>query len=223
MRFGFIAFAATLVAAAPAFAQNAQQPAPAAQPQNPAQRFEAYATSEGYKKAIGQLAVMGATISAPECKDHKAVKRASITIYAGPQFAEGVHPVAGLWLDRVLMDRCGKPGYQNILVQAVPGATPKAALKMPGQTFANPPMQDLVMKDIIGALAAKKCSDPAQIIPVDTVPGKETKPRKIDQKGMLVEGVWKETWTLKACGKPVSATVDFTADGKGGMTHKVKL
>lgn len=224
MRFGFLALAAALAASAPAFAQNAQTPAaPAAQPENPAQRFERYATSDGYKKSIGQIAVMGSTISYPECKEHKAVKRASITIYAGPTFAEGAHPVTGLWMDRIQIDRCGKPGYQNILVQAQPGTTPKAALKMPGLTNANPPMQDLVMKDVMAELAKKKCTDQAQIIPVDTALGKEGKPRKINEKGMLVEGAWKETWTFRACGKQVNATVDFAADGKGGLTHKVKL
>ena len=222
MRFGFPALVAALAVAAPVLAQNAPPP-PTGQPENPAQRFERYATSEGYKKSIGQIAVMGSTISQPECKEHKAVKRAAITIYAGPTFAEGLHPVTGLWMDRILMDRCGKPGYQNILVQAQPGTSPKAALKMPGLTNANPPMQDLVMKDVIDGLAAKKCTDMAQIIPVDSVLGKETKPRKIDTKGMLVEGAWKETWTIRACGKTVAATIDFSADGKGGLSHKVKM
>lgn len=227
MRSGFLALAALLAATAPAFAQNTEQPAapapaPAAAP-NPAQRFEAYATSDGYKKSIGQIAVMGSAIHHPECKDHKAVKRAALTIYAPPLFAEGVHPVNGLWLDRIQMDVCGKTAYENILVQGQPGTTPKAALKMPGQTSANPPMQDLVLKDIVDALATKKCTDLAQIIPVDSVAGKETKKRKVDQRGVLVEGAWKETWTVRACGKTVSATVDFTTDGKGGLTHKVKL
>lgn len=229
MRSGFLALAALLALTAPAFAQTAEQPSVPAPPPaaanaaNMAQRFEAYATSDGYKKSIGQIAVMGSTIHHPECKDHKAVKRAAITIYAGPIFAEGMHPVNGLWLDRILMDVCGKTTYENILVQGQPGTTPKAALKMPGQTSANPPMQDLVLKDIVAALAAKKCTDVAQIIPVDSIAGKETKPRKVDQRGVLMEGAWKETWNLRACGKTVSATVDFTTDGKGGLNHKVKM
>ena len=223
MRFGFPALVATLAVAAPVLAQNAPQPAAPGQPENPAQRFERYATSEGYKKSIGQIAVMGSTISKPECKDHKAVKRAAITIYVGPTFADGVHPVSGLWMDRILMDSCGKPGHQNILVQAQPGASPKAALKMPGLTNANPPMQDLVIHDVMEGLKAKKCTDQAQVFPLDSTQGKESKSRKIDAKGMLVEGAWKETWSFRACGKTVTATVDFAADGKGGLTHKVKM
>jgi len=224
MRSGFLALAALLAVTAPAFAQTAEQPAaPAPAAVNPAQRFEAYATSDGYKKSIGQIAVMGSTIHHPECKDHKAVKRAALTIYAGPIFAEGLHPVNGLWLDRIQMDVCGKTTYENILIQGQPGTTPKAALKMPGQTSANPPMQDVVLKDIVAALATKKCTDMAQIIPVDSAAGKETKARKVDQNGVLVEGAWKETWTLRACGKTVNANVDFTTDGKGGLNHKVKL
>lgn len=223
MRFGVSALVAALAVAAPALAQTSSQPGLADPADNPAKRFERYATSDGYKKSIGQIAVMGATISQPDCKDHKAVKRAAITIYVGPTFGEGMHPVNGLWMDRILMDSCGKPGHQNILVQANPGGTPRAALKMPGLTNANPPMQDLVIKDVMEALKAKKCSDAAQVFPLDSVVGKEAKPRKIDAKGMLVEGSWKETWSFRACGKTVSATVDFAADGKGGLTHKIKM
>ncbi|MBR9972921.1 hypothetical protein [Magnetospirillum sulfuroxidans] len=224
MRFGFLAFAATLAVTVPAFAQTAaEQPAPAAQPQNAAQRFEAYATSEGYKKAIGQMAVMGASVSNPACKDQKAMNRAELIFYAYPQFDQGLHPVSGIWQDRIRMDSCGKTAYQNILMEAQPSAQPKIALMMPGLSAATPPTQNLVLKDVIGGLAAKKCTDVSQIIPFDTVVSKETKPRKVNPKGVLIEGAWQEVWTFQACGKTVKATVDFTANGKGGMTHKVKL
>lgn len=227
-----------LFAAAPAFAQS-PAPAPQAQPgqapqaqpgqapatpQDHAKRFQVYATSEGYRKSIGQLAIMGDTISAPECKEHKPLERAGLTVFAPPMFAEGVHPVGGLWMDRIKMDRCGTSTFQNILVQAqADGKPPRVALKMPGQTAANPPMQDLVMKDVVAALAKAKCSDTTKIIPVDTKLDKETKPRKINERGMLVEGAWKETWTFNACGKKTGATVDFAADGKGNLTHKLKM
>lgn len=228
MRFGPFAFALVLgsAAAAPALAQSApEQPAPAqAQPQDPAQRFQAYVTNDGYKAMIGQLAVMGDTISAPDCKEHKPQERASLTIYAPPLFENGLHPVGGLWVDRIKMNRCGTNTFQNILIQAQKGGQPpRAALMMPGATMTNPPMQGLVTKDILEALAKKQCTDQSKIIPVDTKRDKETKPMKLDDKGMIVEGIWKETWTFRACGKTVNATVDLSADGKGGLSHKVKL
>ena len=228
MRFGpfAIALAVVVTATAPALAQGvAEQPAQGqAQPQDPAQRFQAYVTSDGYKTMLGQMAVMGDTISAPECKEHKPQERASLTIYAAPLFEAGMHPVAGLWLDRIKMNRCGATTFQNILIQAQKdGQPPRAALMMPGTTMANPPMQNLVMKDILGALAKKNCADQSKIVPVDTKRDKEIKPMKLDDKGMIVEGAWKETWTLKACGKTVTATVDIASDGKGSLTHKVKM
>lgn len=228
MRFGLFAVAAALAAAAPALAQNVpDQPAQApaqAQPQDPAQRFQAYVTSQGYKNMIAQLAVMGDTISAPECKEHKPQERASLTIYGTPHFQDGVHPVSGLWVDRIKMNRCGATTFQNILIQAnKEGQPPRSALMMPGTTMANPPLQNLIMKDVLEGLTKKKCTDQAQIIPVDTKRDKETKAIKLDDKGMIVEGAWKETWTLKACGKQVNASIDITANGKGGLDHKVKM
>lgn len=222
MRLGVFAVAAALVAAAPALAQNAaEQPA---QPQNPAQRFQAYVTSQGYKNMISQLAVMGDTISAPECKEHKPQERASLTVFGPPVFQDGVHPVSGLWIDRIKMNRCGATTFQNILIQAnKEGQPPRSALMMPGTTMANPPLQNLIMKDVLDGLAKKKCTDQAQIIPVDTKHEKESKAIKLDEKGMIVEGAWKETWTFKACGKPVNVSIDINADGKGGLAHKVKL
>lgn len=231
MRFGpsllVLALAATSL---PALAQNvpdqpaAPQAAAPDQPQDPKQRFQAYVTSAGYKSMISQLSVMGDTISAPECKEHKPQERASLTIYAAPYFEAGVHPVAGLWLDRVKMDRCGTPTFQNVLIQAQKdGQPPRAALMLPGTTMTNPPMQGVVMKDIVEALGKKNCGDITKIVPVDTQHGKESKPIKLNEQGMIVEGAWKETWSFRACGKPATATVEFKADGKGGLSHKVKL
>lgn len=225
MRFGPFAIALVLAAAAqPALAQNVPDQPAQAQPQDPAQRFQSYVTSDGYKAMIGQLAVMGDTISAPECKDHKPQERASLTIYAPPLFEAGPHPVSGLWLDRIKMNRCGTNTFQNVLIQAQKdGQPPRAALMLPGTTMANPPMQGVVMKDVIEQLGKKNCTDTTKIVPIDTKRDKETKPMKLDEKGMIVEGAWKETWTFKACGKTVNATVDMSADGKGSLSHKVKL
>lgn len=226
MRFGpFVLAFALAVAAQPVLAQTApdQQPA-AGQPQDPAQRFQAYVTSDGYKNMLSQLAVMGDTISAPECKEHKPQERASLTIYAPPMFEAGLHPVAGLWLDRIKMNRCGATTFQNVLIQAQKdGQPPRAALMLPGTTMANPPMQNVIMKDVVEQLGKKNCADVTKIVPVDTKRDKESKPIKLNDKGMIVEGAWKEIWTFKACGKTVNATVDISADGKGGLAHKVKL
>lgn len=231
MRFGVLAAAAFLIAASPALAQNATEqkstPAPGAQATNPnpqAERFKEYVTQEAYKAAIGQMAIMGDTVSDPECKDHKPIKRRGMTIYAPPTFAEGQHPVNGLWVDRIEMNRCGTSALQNVLIQAQ-GADkpPRMALQLPGETITNPPMQNAVVKDILEALQKKKCTDQTQIVPVNTKRYEPTKPIKINEQGMFVEGAWKETWSFKACGKKVDANVEFSSDGKGGLAHKVKL
>ncbi len=224
MRSIALALALGTALASSAFAQ-AQTPAPAQAPAIPeaAQRFQAYVTSEVYKKSVSQLAVIGDTISAPDCKEHKPVERTAITVFGPPMFTEAEHPLAGLWMDRIKMNRCGTAVLQNILVRAQNnGQAPQMALKMPGMTAANPPMQDTVMKDVLASLAKGKCTDQTKIIPVDSRQDKETKKRKVDEKGMLTEGAWKEIWTFTACGKKAEIGVEFSADGKGGLSHKVK-
>ncbi|MBX9635696.1 MAG: hypothetical protein K2X44_12005, partial [Magnetospirillum sp.] len=127
MRFGRYAFALVLAATQPVLAQTV--PETSAQPgllpvQDQAQRFQAYVTSDGYKAMLAQLAVMGETVSSPECKTHKPQERASLTIYGGPMFDTGVHPIAGLWVDRIKMDRCGTTSFQNVLMQAQKDGVP---------------------------------------------------------------------------------------------------
>ncbi len=225
MRFGVLAFALCLAAStAPALAQSQPQPQAPDGSQDMANRFQAYVTSDGYKNMLGQLAVFGDTISAPDCKDHKPKERVSLTVYMPPVFAEGTHPSAGLWVDRVNVDRCGKTVQQNVMVRAqATDQPPRAALLMPGTTVANPPMQDLIMKDVVATLGSKnKCTDLSKIIPVDSRKNKDIKPIKVDDKGMITEGSWTEVWSFMACEKKTDITVEMGADGKGGMNHKIK-
>jgi hypothetical protein len=227
MRCGFLAVALVLAAASPALAQNAHElpgtlPAPAA-PGDP-ERFKAYIASPGYQGFLGQIAIGGENISAPECKEPKLVSHSVVAMFVLPDFGEGVHPHAGAWLDRVTMDRCGTKVFQNVAMRASPdNKPPAAALMLPGETGTTPAKQGEVINDLIAAFAKAKCSDPTRIIPVNTKMEKAAKPPRLDESGRLIEGNWKETWSFNACGKPAKATVEFTADGKGGLTHKVKL
>lgn len=232
MRFGLIAAAFVLAAAQPVLAQTvpdspAQAPGQApvgAQSQDPRERFQAYLQLNGYKNMLGQLAVMGDTISAPDCKEHKPVNRTLAVIFVPPTFGDGLHPLTGRWIERVTMSRCGAEAFQNVLIQAqVDNKPPAAALMMPGLTATTPTKQNQIMGEVLALLAKNKCTDQTQIVPVNTKRDKEIKPLKADEKGRVIEGAWKETWSFKACGKSVNASVELTADGKGDFTHKVKL
>lgn len=229
MRCGSLVFALALAAASPALAQTApeQQPAQPAAPggaQTAEQRFQAYVTSGAYKSFIGQIAAQGDAITAPDCNDHKPSKRADLILYALPQFGTGEHPAKGLWTDRIAVNRCGKEVLQNILVQATGETTPpRAALMIPGTSRANPPLQEKIIKEILDGLAKKKCTDQTQIVPFDSVKEKDTTPIQVSPDGHITQGAWKETWTMRACGKMVKATIDIAADGKGGLAPKVKM
>ena len=231
MRFGLFVAALSLCAATSAWAQSTDQsaapaaPAAGAQSSDQAQRFQGYVTNDGYKQMIGQLAVMGDSISFPDCKNRKPVSRTDMIIFVPPVFGDALHPTSGLWKDQIKMDHCGGTGYQNVLINAQDnGQPPRVALMMPGLTSANPWLQDLIMQDFLAALSTKsKCSDQTKILPLDTKMDKETKPRQLNAQGMMVAGEWKEIWTFRACDKEIKATIELQADGKGGMSHKVKL
>lgn len=223
MRFAACVILAAALASTAAGAQENKPVDPATM--SPMDRFQAFVTSEGYKQMVGQLATMGETVSAPECKEIKPRERMDLSLFQAPNFGTGENPIGGIWRDRIKMDRCGTPSYQNILIQGHPDGTlpPRAALLMPGLTAANPPMQSMVMKDVLAQLEKKKCADQSQIVPVSTAQDKESVKRKVDDKGMLVAGTWTENWVFNACGKKVTANVEFKADGKGALTHKIKL
>ncbi len=188
-------------------------------------RFQAYVTSKEYSNVIGQFAVLADSLAMPSCKEHAPRERADLTIFTAPGFggAEDVHPNAGMWRDRVKMSQCGKTSYQNIMVQAQAGKPPKFAFAMPGLTAANPPLQDVVMHDIVEQFKKAGCTDLSKVVPVDSKQADQGTPRRIDERGMLVEGSWKETWVMRGCSKVTNFDISFAADGKGGMNHQVTM
>ncbi|CAA7616671.1 hypothetical protein [Magnetospirillum sp. UT-4] len=210
-----------ILAATPAFAQ--QQEAQPAAPTSQQARFQDYLQQAGYKNMLGQFAMMGDAISYPECKQREPAAHTIVAIFVPPNFTEALHPNAGRWVDRVMVKSCGAEHVHNVLLQAQPDNKPPAAqLRLPGVTATVPSMQDKIVAEIIALLAKQKCTDQAKIIPVDTKKDKELKALKMDQ-GKVVDGAWRETWLFRACGKKVSASVELTADGKGGFAHKVKM
>ncbi|MGE5545439.1 MAG: hypothetical protein ACM33T_00965 [Solirubrobacterales bacterium] len=215
MRLGRIVLAAALLAAAaPVAAQQPAQPLPA-----DVERFQSFLSNDAtYKELLQQLALMSDAQGAPDCKERKAVGR-TLLVVAPPTFPEGApYPSSGLWQERVVVERCGGKSQQNILIQARPDGPPRAMPLMPGTTGAPAPMQSAILKDVVEQLASgkAKCSDLTKIQPLDSGMDKNSKLPKPGEKGS-----WREVWNFRACGKKVDVPVEYTADGKGGLTHKV--
>lgn len=221
MRFHVLA-AALALAAAPALAQQVQQP-PAGQAAPPAMSpevaaFVTFANSPEYLKHVTAAALGGDKDIDPSCATTKIVGRAQPLILRIPVFKEGSpYPAEGKWRDQYKVDRCGKPVIHNVLVEARAGRAPLVRLMMPGETGALDEMQAQVLQvSVPNAMAKLKCKDEKTLIVTDTRKDKIVTPPKADAQGKLTEGKWQEIWTFRACGKTVDLPVVYSADGKGG-------
>ncbi|AXS40365.1 hypothetical protein [Breoghania sp. L-A4] len=113
--------------------------------------------------------------------------------------------VAGAWVVRAAMDQCGRTVTRRLLIQtAEPGNLRQIAL-LPGAFAGNFQLELDAMRIVRPALMLKAhCKIPKKLVFMDV---KSLTPA--GPKG------WTETWTARACGKPVKVTVTYTADATG--------
>src|SRR5262245_40300635 len=106
---GVAALAASAVAA-PAAAQNTQD----------ADRFIKLLQSYDYEKLIGSKVLETDQQMAPPCPGERKIEsRQIVAIVEAPQFiATRDVPVAGRWLERVVVSRCGKSVRHNVFLFA---------------------------------------------------------------------------------------------------------
>ncbi|MBI5164624.1 MAG: hypothetical protein HY985_12070 [Magnetospirillum sp.] len=218
------AFAAALLAAAPALAQNAPAANAPAQggievPTEIAQ-ITVYLNSKEYIEAARYVVSQGEKDIAPECKSGN-MDRVGYMLGTKPAFKEGVsYPVAGEWLDKIAINRCGKTVIHNLRVRANADKPPSFGLELPGDSPAPPFIQSGALRPAVQAAMAKSgCKDSSKVIVSDIRKGKMIEPVTIAPNGLLAGGKWSETWHFRACGKPVEIPVEFTSNGKGGATY----
>lgn len=219
MRFR-LAVLVTLLCAASAHAQQlpgTQQAAPAQPFADPAVKtFEDYVNGKDYITRVHTMLMMEEKSLAPECKQPKVIGRAGFAVLRRPAFQTGIHPSTGAWKEHVRVDRCGKTIVHNLIAMAQPGAEPQIGLLFPGATAATPPLQrEAVAAAGAEAIAKLGCKDNSVAV-LDTAADKILVPLKADTSGLIVEGKWREIWTLRACKKVLPVAVEFTTNGKGG-------
>lgn len=196
-----------VLAAPGAFAQSAADMA----------ELKRYVGTQAYVGLLVEAAVAGEVQAAPDCRDIKPVDRTEFTIFTPPAFAGGPHPVAGMWRDRLKIMRCGVVAYQNVVFIAQPNGPPQTALMLPGLTAAPPPLQQAALPKAAAVARARANCPGDDVAVIDTRPDLTLKPvTKVAPNGMALNGQWREIWQFRACGRPVSATLIFTADGNGG-------
>jgi hypothetical protein len=213
MRLSVLAAVAPLLAVPAASAQSAGDMA----------ELKRYVGTQAYATLLVEAAVAGEVQAAPDCRDVKPVDRTEFTIFTPPAFANGPHPVAGMWRDRLKIMRCGAEAYQNVVFIAQPNGPPQTALLLPGLTSAPPQLQQAALPKAAAVARARADCPGDDVAVIDTRPDLTLKPvTKVAPNGMALDGQWREIWQLRACGRPVSATLVFTADGLGGAFTEAK-
>lgn len=95
---------------------------------------------------------------------------------------------------------------------------------LPGQTFANPLLQQDTLNEIINTFELP-ANDPCQDRSITKV--QVTKPLynvKYNKKGELAHVEWDERWTFDHCGKPWVYSIGYMFDRPmGGWTFVVSL
>jgi hypothetical protein len=213
MRRAILAFLLLPLAASGAFAQSAGDLA----------GLKRYVGTQAYVGLLVEAAVAGEVQAAPECSDIKPVDRTEFTVFMPPSFGNGPHPVAGMWRDRLKIMRCGVVAYQNVVFIAQPNGPPQTALMLPGLTSAPPQLQQAALPKAAAVARARANCNSDDVAVIDTKPDLTLRPvTKVAPNGMALDGQWREIWQLRACGKPASVTLIFTADGVGGAFTEAK-
>jgi hypothetical protein len=148
------------------------------------------------------------------------------------RFAESSDaPTAGVWVDRVDIDRCGTTIAENILVVIDQGAL-KFARLLPGTTKAGPLLQRDALQAAASAATAKNasaekagakpCPQQDGFIISDTRFVRERIPIVHDSSGKMTAGAWDEAWFFAFCGRQIPIEVHFDGDGQGGTNFTMK-
>jgi hypothetical protein len=120
---------------------------------------------------------------------------------------------SGMWVTVVNIDRCGTPGVRRILsrVEGGPNALTPSGL-LPGDFRGDLRLETDITKAMLsGVLAFSKCADPASVAVAD-----------IKSLGEPTPQGWSETWTTEACGKTVTAVVDYKRSPGGGTDYNAR-
>jgi len=192
-----ICLALVAVAAGPALAQDPRFGA--------LKRLEAYIDTADYRAYVSaRLNEYEAPLLRAECPGLRLIKRAQMWVIEEPSFAaSAVVPASGQWSERLLVDRCGRTVYRNLLIAARDEKLRASAL-LPGQTSTPPRLQRDALRP---AAAQARIKTGCQ----GTMPVADTA-----VAGKLVPGApWKEDWTFVGCGKSVVVGLTFTPTSDG--------
>ena len=158
-----------------------------------------------------------------DCKSEYKVEPFSMSVVQPIDFPDDKqHPVKGMWMIRYQIHRCGQSKFYNALfIASANGKTPPTTQAYyPGNSNADPLLiKDAMMSAWISASVksgVKECKE------IEVFDMRVTeKAHDVAEEGKTFKGVWKETWTFRACGKIVDVEITFIPDATGGGTSFV--
>jgi hypothetical protein len=218
----------TAVALVAAFALA---PASASRAQGSDARLNRYLGSQEYANIVVSRALEADRLRKTGCDQPKALRHTLQNVLEAPRFAADSNaPVAGVWIDRVDIDRCGTTIAENMLV-IVDKGTMNIARLLPGITKAGPLLQRDAMQPALAAATVKKdkaekagpkpCPDREGVTVADTSFLRERIPIVNDAAGRMTAGAWDETWIFLFCAQEIPVLIHFDADGNGGTNFTV--
>jgi len=188
-------------------------PAPAQTAQD-ADRFIRLLQSYDYEKLIGAKVLETDQAMAPPCQGERKIEsRQLVTITEAPQFiATRDVPIAGRWLERVTVSRCGRQVRHNVFLFASKVRGLHAVVGFPGESRADLDLQFQIGKQVV---ASARRTNPAckRLDIVEAV---------LRERNTAAGQPWTEIWTSWVCGTLVHAEVRFSPKPGGGISYVVR-
>jgi hypothetical protein len=198
-----------LVIAAALFAHPA-----AAQTQQDADRFIKLLQSYDYEKLIGSKVIETDQQMAPPCRGERKIEgRQIVAVTEAPQFiATRDVPVAGRWLERVTVARCGKSVRHNVFLQATRVRGLHAVVGFPGDSRADLDLQFQIGRQV--AANARRTNAGCKRLDIVDINQRE--------RNVPPGQPWTEIWTSWVCGILVTSEVRYTPKPGRGIDFSVR-
>ena len=176
-------------------------------------RFLEYRNTPNYMRMLLNTALKDEQTILPRCEDLENRGRRLVAVIEPVIFAEGAgQPSSGLWLERVILGRCGAEAYRNIIFYVSPGDPVKTSTALPGLTLADLDLQYDTGVAIMAVYrhAYPKCRD---LTIVDT---------RVVTKPPATGGTWVESWSFYVCDDVVQHEIRFIPNAQGRVTYSFK-
>jgi hypothetical protein len=145
-----------------------------------------------------------------QCSTLKVLEANKFDIIDQPVFEQretGLRLKSGSWVSVAKVDRCGVTTTRRLYIKYLPDQNRfEVSPLLPGDFRGNLKLEADARRIVVpGLMAAGHCADRAEFYLLD-----------VKALGAAMPQGWSETWSARACGKSVSATVSYNAI-PGGM------